>query len=76
MRNYDAVFQEAAMLGVTITVAAGDHGSSDVDPNDKKQRVDFPSAALLCSVRHASEVSGTYFFRSGLEHERRLLAAG
>jgi len=45
LRNYDAVFQEAAALGVTITVAAGDHGSSDVDPNDAKKRVDFPAAS-------------------------------
>jgi kumamolisin len=61
MRNYDAVFREAAMLGVTITVAAGDHGSSDVDPNDKKQRVDFPSASpfvLSCGGTHL-EASGT-----------------
>ena len=55
MKNYDAVFQEAAALGVTITVAAGDHGSSDVDPNDKKKRVDFPSASpfvLSCGGTH------------------------
>ena len=45
LRNYDAAFQEAAALGVTITAAAGDHGSSDVDPNDTKNRVDFPAAS-------------------------------
>ena len=61
MKNYDAVFQEAAALGVTITVAAGDHGSSDVDPNDNKTRVDFPSASpfvLSCGGTHL-EASGT-----------------
>ncbi len=61
MRNYDAVFQEAAALGVTITVASGDHGSSDVDPNDNKKRVDFPSASpyvLSCGGTHL-EASGT-----------------
>jgi len=45
LRNYDAAFQEAAALGVTIAAAAGDHGSSDVDPNDTKNRVDFPAAS-------------------------------
>ncbi len=60
MTNYDAVFQEAAALGVTITVASGDHGSSDVDPNDTKKRVDFPSASpfvLSCGGTHL-EASG------------------
>ena len=55
LRNYDAAFQEAAALGVTITAAAGDHGSSDVDPNDTKKRVDFPSASpfvLACGGTH------------------------
>ena len=47
LRNYDAVFQEAAALGVTILVASGDNGSADVDPPDKKKRVDFPSASPL-----------------------------
>ncbi len=45
LKNYDAVFQEAAALGVTILVAAGDNGSSDVNPPDGKKRVDFPSAS-------------------------------
>ena len=47
LKNYDAVFQEAAMLGVTILVASGDNGSADVNPPDKKKRVDFPSASPL-----------------------------
>ena len=47
LKNYDAVFQEAAALGVTILVAAGDNGSADVNPPDKKKRVDFPSASPL-----------------------------
>ncbi len=47
LKNYDAVFQEAAMLGVTVLVAAGDNGSADVDPPDGKKRVDFPSASPL-----------------------------
>ena len=47
LKNYDAVFQEAAALGVTILVASGDKGSSDTNPPDKKKRVDFPSASPL-----------------------------
>ena len=47
LKNYDAVFQEAAALGVTILVASGDNGSADVNPPDKKKRVDFPSASPL-----------------------------
>ena len=53
--NYDAVFQDAAALGVTILVAAGDNGSSDVNPPDKKKRVDFPSSSplvLSCGGTH------------------------
>ena len=55
LKNYDAVFQEAAMLGVTILVASGDNGSADVNPPDKKKRVDFPSASplvLSCGGTH------------------------
>ena len=47
LKNYDAVFQEAAALGVTVLVASGDNGSSDASPPDKKKRVDFPSASPL-----------------------------
>ncbi len=47
LKNYDAVFQEAAALGVTILVASGDNGSSDTNPPDQQKRVDFPSASPL-----------------------------
>ncbi len=47
LKNYDAVFQEAATLGVTILVASGDNGSADVNPPDNQKRVDFPSASPL-----------------------------
>jgi kumamolisin len=46
----NAAFQDAAALGVTVTVAAGDNGSTDGD-NDGQQHVDFPAAspyALAC----------------------------
>ena len=55
LANYDAVFQEAAALGVTVLVASGDNGSADVSPPDKKLRVDFPSASplvLSCGGTH------------------------
>ena len=61
LKNYDAVFQEAAMLGVTILVASGDNGSADVNPPDQKKRVDFPSASplvLSCGGTHL-EASAT-----------------
>ncbi len=64
LKNYDAVFQEAALLGVTILVASGDNGSADVNPPDKAKRVDFPSASplvLSCGGTHleANPAKGT-----------------
>jgi len=53
METFDAVAQEAALLGVTITVAAGDNGSSD-GVNDGKNHVDFPA-----SSPHVLAVGGT-----------------
>lgn len=44
MQNFDQVAQEAAMLGITICVAAGDNGSSD-GVNDGKNHVDFPASS-------------------------------
>ncbi len=44
---------EAAALGVTVTVAAGDNGSTD-GVNDGKQHVDFPASAP-----HALACGGT-----------------
>jgi kumamolisin len=43
-RSYDQAFQDAAALGVTICVAAGDDGSAD-GVADGKAHVDFPSAS-------------------------------
>ncbi len=63
LKNYDAVFAEAAALGVTILVASGDNGSADVNPPDNKKRVDFPSASplvLSCGgTRLETAASGT-----------------
>ena len=44
MTTFDQVAQEGAALGVTITVAAGDDGSSD-GVTDGSNNVDFPSSS-------------------------------
>ncbi len=49
----EQVMTEAAALGVTVTVAAGDNGSTD-GVNDGKQHVDFPASAP-----HALACGGT-----------------
>ena len=38
------VLEDAALLGLTVTVAAGDHGSSDGD-DDGEPHVDFPASS-------------------------------
>jgi kumamolisin len=42
--NFDAAFADAATLGVTVLVAAGDGGSSD-GVNDGSAHVDFPASS-------------------------------
>ena len=49
----EQAFTEAAALGVTVTVAAGDNGSTD-GQSDSKQHVDFPASAP-----HALACGGT-----------------
>ena len=44
MTQYDQAFQEAAAMGVTICVAAGDNGSADGE-TDGKSHVDFPASS-------------------------------
>jgi kumamolisin len=44
IQNFDQVAQEAALLGITITVASGDNGSSD-GVNDGQNHVDFPASS-------------------------------
>ena len=44
MQSMDEAFQAAAALGVTITVAAGDDGSTD-GVNDGLNHVDFPASS-------------------------------
>jgi len=50
MRNFNEAFMSAAALGITVTVAAGDNGSSDRE-TDGSAHVDFPASspyALAC----------------------------
>jgi kumamolisin len=53
MQNFDDVAQEAGLLGIAITVAAGDNGSSD-GLSDGQNHVDFPA-----SCPHVMAAGGT-----------------
>jgi kumamolisin len=53
MQNFDQLAQEAGLLGITITAAAGNHGSSD-GVSDGKNHVDFPA-----SCPHVLAAGGT-----------------
>jgi kumamolisin len=57
---YDQAFQEAAALGVTVTCAAGDSGSSD-GVNDGAGHVDFPASSphvLACGGTRLTAANG------------------
>jgi kumamolisin len=60
LTNYDQAFADAATLGVTVTAAAGDSGSSD-GVADGKAHVDFPS-----SSPHVLGCGGTTLRGSGV----------
>jgi kumamolisin len=54
LQQFDKAFQEAASLGVTVIVAAGDNGSSD-GVTDGANHVDFPASdpwVLACGGTH------------------------
>ena len=59
MESMDQIAAEAAALGISITVAAGDSGSSD-GVNDGKNHVDFPA-----SSPHVLACGGTNLVASG-----------
>ncbi len=44
MQSFDQIAQEAGLLGITITVASGDSGSSD-GMTDGQNHVDFPASS-------------------------------
>jgi kumamolisin len=55
LQDFDSACQEAAALGVTICVAAGDHGADDTDSPSKRATVDFPASSphvLACGGTH------------------------
>ena len=57
----EQIFTEAAGLGVTVTVAAGDNGSTD-SVTDGQQHVDFPASAphaLACGGTSLQASNGT-----------------
>ena len=61
LNDYDAACVDAAALGITICVAAGDHGSSDTDPPGKRAIVDFPASSphvLACGGTHLEAKNG------------------
>jgi kumamolisin len=61
LQDYDSACIDAAALGITICAAAGDHGSSDTDPPDKRANVDFPASSphvLACGGTHLEAKNG------------------
>jgi kumamolisin len=61
MQNYNQTFMSAAALGVTITAAAGDNGSSD-GQTDGKAHVDFPASSpyiLACGGTRLAKTKET-----------------
>lgn len=59
MAAFDAAFQDAAAMGVTVCVASGDNGASD-GVNDGELHVDFPA-----SSPHVIACGGTKLVASG-----------
>jgi len=60
MQTFDQVAQEAALLGITITVASGDNGSSD-GVSDGQNHVDFPASSpnvLACGGTRLTAANG------------------
>lgn len=46
MQDFDSACRDAAVMGVTVTVSAGDHGAPDTDdPAEKRANVDFPASS-------------------------------
>jgi len=60
-RVYDEAFQEAAALGMSVFVAAGDNGSTD-GVGDGRQHVDFPASSphvVGCGGTRIESANGT-----------------
>ncbi|HUL79029.1 MAG TPA: S53 family peptidase [Vicinamibacteria bacterium] len=59
--DYDAVCQEAAVMGVTICCSAGDHGTDDTPQPSPRANVDFPASSphvLACGGTHLESSNG------------------
>lgn len=62
LQDFDAACQEAAALGVTICVAAGDHGADDTETASRQAIVDFPASSphvLACGGTHLEANNGS-----------------
>jgi len=62
MQSFDQIAQEAGLLGITITAASGDSGSSD-GLNDGKNHVDFPASSphvLACGGTRLVSANGVF----------------
>ncbi len=62
LRDFDAACQEAAAMGITVCVAAGDHGADDTDTPSKQANVDFPASSphvLACGGTHLEAINGS-----------------
>jgi kumamolisin len=70
MNQMEQAFTDAAALGVTVTVAAGDNGSTD-GVTDGKQHVDFPASAP-----HALACGGTHLALDGGQREAETVWGG
>ncbi len=60
LQNFDSAFADAATLGITVCVAAGDNGSAD-GVSDGKAHVDFPASSphVLACGGTSLRLSGT-----------------
>ncbi|HSY08965.1 MAG TPA: S53 family peptidase [Steroidobacteraceae bacterium] len=67
LQQFDAAFQTAAALGVSVCVAAGDSGSADGE-NDQLAHVDFPA-----SSPHVLACGGTSLTASGTAIDREVV---
>jgi kumamolisin len=58
---YHQLFAQAAMLGITVCAAAGDHGTADMDANhwDEQIHVDHPACDDLVLACGGTQIDGT-----------------
>jgi len=78
LQAYNGVFQEAAVLGVTVCAAAGDSGSSD-GVNDGQVHVDFPASSpyvLACGGTRLQVNAANQITEEVVWHENDSSATG